>query len=249
MNPIARNTAAALATLVAVSFAPTAQAAGEWEWVVAPYLWAPTISTDLETNVPPDGGVSNENDFGNVLDKMDGAFEIHIEGQGDQFGLFADFTFLGLADEKEYARFDSESDLDARLFDAAAVWSPGAGAYGGWEVYGGLRYIDVDATVRLDPVNPAFGNTTIDAGDSFSDFLVGARYSWKVGERWGFTLRGDASFGDTEGTWLASAMGSYRTGNGAWYFGYRHMTGEFETRAASTELSLSGPLFGYGFRF
>ena len=235
--------------LVALSFAPSAQAAGDWDWVVAPYLWFPSISTDLETKVPPDGGVNNENDFGDVIDKLEGVFEVHIEGQGEQFGVMADFTFLGLGDEKEFARFDSETDLDARLFDAAVVWSPGPGSYVGWEMVAGLRYVDIDATFRLDPVNPAFGNTTIDGGDSFSDFLVGARYSWNVSPRWGITLRGDSSFGDTEGTWSAAATASYRTDSGLWLFGYRHMTGEFDTRNSNTEITLSGPVVGYGFTF
>jgi hypothetical protein len=235
--------------ILGASVAPSAHAAGDWEWMVAPYVWGPSVGTDLRTTVPPEGGISNDTDFSNVIDKLEGAFLIHIEGQGETFGVYADFTYLGLGDTRTFERFESESDLDARLFDAAAVWSPGAGAFDGWELYGGLRYIDVDATLRFDPVNPAFSSTTFDAGDSFSDFLIGTRYLWKINDRWGMSLRGDTSFGDTEGTYSLAVTGSYRTGNGAWYFGYKYFSLELETGNTNTELTLSGPLVGYGFRF
>lgn len=249
MNPTFRNASLLSSALAIAAFSPSAQASGDWEWIVAPYLWGPSVSTDLRTTEPPEGGASSDRAFSDIIDKLEGAFEIHIEGQGETFGVFADFTYLGLGDTRQFERFSSDSDLDARLFDAAAVWSPGPGAYHGWELFGGLRYLDVDATLRFDPVNPIFSSTTFDAGDSFSDFLVGARYHWKLGERWGMSLRGDTSFGDTEGTWSASATASYRTNNGAWFFGYRHLSVELETGNTNTDLTLSGPLVGYGFRF
>ena len=44
-----------------------------------------------------------------------------------------------------------------------------------------------------------------------NDFMLGARYTWSLSERWGLTLRGDGSFGDTEGTWNTSAVAPKRT--------------------------------------
>ena len=144
--------------------------------------------------------------------------------------MFTDFTFLGLADSNDRPRFHTESDLDARLFELAGVWSPGEGRYRGWEVFAGLRYIDVDLTVQFDPANPLFNTTTFDSSDSYNDFMVGARYTWALSDRWGLTLRGDGSFGDTEGTWNASAVANYRTAHGAWFFGYRYLNVELDHR-------------------
>lgn len=249
MNPIVRNATILTSALVAATFAPKAQAASDWDWLVAPYLWAPSISTDLRTTTPPNGGLASDVDFSDIIDKIEGAFEIHIEGQGEQFGVLADFTYIGLGDSRNFTRFNSKSDLDSILLDAAVVWSPGAGSYAGWELFGGLRYIDIDGSLRLDPVNPAIPSTTIDFGDSYTDFLLGTRYLWKLSDRWGMALRADTSFGDTEGTWSASATASYATTHGAWLFGYRHMSVEFETGSSNTDLILSGLQVGYGFKF
>jgi hypothetical protein len=239
---------AALCTVAPLCFALPAHAAEDWDWIVAPYVWAASIDTDLETRTPP-SSASSDNSFGDILDKLDGLLQIHIEGQGDRFGAFADFTYLGLSDGNDHRVFRTESDLDARLFELAAVWNPGGELFQGGEVFAGLRYIDVDLTLQLTPRNPAFAPVTVDSSDSFSDFMLGARYTWALSDRWGLTLRGDGSFGDTEGTWNVSAFANYRTRNGAWYFGYRHLDVEVDTGNANTNITMSGPAVGYGFGF
>jgi len=228
-----------------------AQAAGDtgWEWVVEPYGWLPSISTDLERNRPPAGGASTDTRFDALVDKIDGVFLVHAEGQNEHWGVFTDFIYLGLADSHDRPRFHTETDLDMRLFELAAVWSPGEGRYRGLEVFAGLRYIDVDLTAQLVPENPAFNTTSIDAGDSFSDLMIGLRYSWALSERWGLTLRGDGSLGDTEGTWNTSAVASYRMKRGAWLFGYRYLSIDLQARDSRTDIAFHGPMVGYGFVF
>ena len=241
----------ALMALAFACFSPTANAEGDdgWDWVVAPYLWAVNIGTDLQTTPPPSTGASTESDFGDVIDNLDGAFQIHAEGQGDRFGVFTDFSYLGLGHEGERAAFRTESDLDTRLFELAAVWNPADGRYRGFDVFAGLRYVDVDLTVQLDPVDPAFSTATVDAGDTYSDFMIGARYTWALSDRWGVTLRGDGSFGGTEGSWNTSAVANYRMKRGAWFFGYRYLTVELESANSQTEITLDGVQVGYGFIF
>ena len=251
MKTILQHATLATATLCLGGIASTAHAAnGEgWDWMVAPYGWAASVGTDLNTNQPPSGDLSTDTEFADIVDKIDGVFQIHVEGQGDQFGVFADFTYLGLADEKDRPRFRTQSDLDTRLFELAAVWSPGEDRYRGLDVFAGLRYIDVDMTVQIDPVDPLFDTVTVDTSKTYSDFMLGARYTWDLSERWGLTLRGDGSFGDTEGTWNTSAVAQYRTRRGAWLFGYRYMSIEVGTEDNNTEITMSGPMIGYGFKF
>jgi hypothetical protein len=240
------------ATLGLMRLSPAAHASdgGGWDWIVAPYVWMVNIQTDLGLDVAPPGGLDGDLDYPDVLSDLDGAFEVHAEGQGDDFGMFADFTFLGLADERDFDRFDSETDMDQRLFEAALVWSPGDERYQGLEVFGGLRYVDLDTTIELDPTNPDFGTTTFDSGNTYSDFMLGARYTFDLSERWGLTLRGDGSFGETEGTWNASAIANFKTNSGAWFFGYRYLEGELESDAGRTlDVTLHGAILGYGFMF
>ena len=138
---ILRHAGRCTALCMAGLFCPLAQAADDegWQWIVEPYGWAASIGTDLRRDQPPAGGVSTDTSFSAIVDKIDGAFQMHIEGQNEQWGLFTDFTYLGLSDERDRPRFRTESDLDARLFELAAVWSPGEGRYRGWDLFAGLR--------------------------------------------------------------------------------------------------------------
>lgn len=228
------------------SLGPAAHAAeGDgWHWLVAPYLWAASIDTDVRTNAVQ---ADVETDFSDIIDKLDGAFQMRLEGRGDHIGVFADVTYLSIDDDNNRARSRTESDLDTWLIDAAAVWSFGEDRYSGLDVFAGLRYVDVDLTLQVDPTNPLFDVVKLGNDKSYSDFMIGARYTWALSERWGLTLRGDGSFGDTEGTWNGSAFGEYRTRNGGWLFGYRYLSIEIEPD--NTEITMSGPVIGYGFSF
>lgn len=235
---------------VSALFATAKAADGEdWDWMVAPYGWAASIGTDLRTGKPPLGGNSTETDFDSIIDKIDGAFQVHGEGQGDHFGMLTDFTYLGLADDKDHPRFRTETDLDSRLFELAGVWSPGPDRYHGIEVLAGLRYIDVDLTVVFDPANPIFATSSFKSGQSYADFMLGARYHWKLSDRWKLTLRGDGSFGDTDGTWNASAVVNYKMTHGAWLFGYRYLSVEVGDSDHHVDITMNGPMVGYGFTF
>ena len=251
MNTITRAAkVAAFSIAVPLCFSLPANAAegGGWDWMVAPYLWATDIGVDLDTRFPRVSG-STDVSFGDIIDKLDGAFQIHAEGQGDSFGGFADLTYLSVSDSTDRPRVRTESELDTVLFELAAVWSPGEERFRGVDVFAGLRYLDMDVTTDLIPANPSLPSVRVDSGDSFSDFLLGVRYTWALSERWGLTLRGDGSWGDTDGTWNASAIAQYRTSNGAWLFGYRYLDIEIEKGDARSNITISGPGVGYGFRF
>ena len=80
--------------------------------------------------------------------------------------------------------------------------------------------------------------------------MIGARYTWALSPKWGLTVRGDGSWGDTDGTWNASALVQYHTdGGGSWAFGYRYLEADFENDGDKLGVSLSGPTIGYAFRF
>jgi len=238
-----------LLALAGASGLAQASPSGAWDWAIAPYLWGISVKTDLDTTTPP-VSISNDSKFDDVLDTLDGAFQVHAEGEGDDFGMFADFTYLGLADSDDRQFLRTESDLDARLFEVAGVWTPGTERGRGWGVFGGARVIDLDYTTVFIPNNPAFAPASIKQGETYTDFMLGARYTWAWSDRWSFTLRGDGSFGDTDGTWNASGVALYKTSNGAWAFGYRYLDVGFKrTQGHSLSMDLYGPEIGYAFRF
>lgn len=248
MNRRPVSSAGAPALLLACLAAPGSVLAEDWSWAVQPYAWASSIQSDLRTDVPPIEG-SSELEFRDILDKLDGSLQLHVEGGQARQGLFLDFTYLGISDRVSRSFADYEADLDTRLFEAAWVWSPSGRRLEALDLFAGVRYLDADISLRIDPVNPELVGRTLDVGDSYLDAMLGARYTWLLGPKWRVTARGDGSFGDTEGAWNASLIAQYRTSNGAWVFGYRHLRIEIEGGGADIDLTMSGPLAGYAFVF
>lgn len=246
---LTKNSLLKLAGLTVLLSAPIAQAsAAGWDWSATPYIWAPSISADLLNNAPPVEGGS-DSDFGNIIDKIDMGFLGHLEGQGDDFGAFADIIYLSLGDQKDFERVSTESSLDTTVFELAGVWSPGEQRNQGFEVLGGLRHIILDFSADFDPVNPELSNAKVQLDQSYSDLMLGGRYTGNFTEKWGYTLRADGSWGDTDGTMNLSALVDYKTNSGAWLFGYRYMTVELGDDDTDLDLTLMGPVVGYAFKF
>lgn len=247
-----------LTGLMAASPFASAKASDSWEWAVTPYLWLPSITVDADTNVPP-GGVSNDTSFEDVVDGLQGGFLFHVEGQGEQFGMLGDVMYISLGTSSEFTNFDTESDLDAQIWELAGVWNVDPDRYDGWDVIAGLRYIDLGLEMTFDPVNPAYSDVELDGGDTYSDFMIGARYIGNFDGKWGYNLRADGSWGGTEGTTNLEGNVTYKTSNGAWAFGYRYLTTTLKTdnklaNATSgddldLDITLSGPIFSYTWYF
>lgn len=242
-----RSAAMVMLGLIVASSSAWAQDPG-WDWMAGPYAWGAGIGTDMRTVRPPTDA-SGETSFSDIIDKLDGVFMVRVEGRSDRYGVFADFIYLGLADQTQRRVLSTSTDLDTRLLDAAFSVRLSGDREAGLDLFAGVRYIDVDVTVRFEPDNPEFETRTLDVGKTYVDLLMGGRYAWRFSDRWGMTLGVDASMGETEGTWSASAMASYRTRNGAWLFGYRYLEAELGNSNADVTIDMSGPVVGYGFRF
>jgi hypothetical protein len=239
----------ALATsmICGAAMSPAHASDGAWDWAVVPYLWGTEITTDTQVRGEP---VGTETEFSDIIDKLDFAFQIHAEGQGDQFGLFADYTYLSLSDDSNRDAFSLDASLDSTIFELAAVWSPGDERFTGFEAFAGLRYLNAEVDMKFDLTDPALPNQRRTLEKSFTDAMVGARYSARFNERWGMTLRGDGSFGDTDGGFNTSAILQYQMGRGVMAFGYRYMAIDLETGSGETvEMVMSGPIAGYVFKF
>lgn len=244
--PRARIPALVALALPAVMAAPVqAQAADGWQWMVAPYAWG--ITTRIDAGFPDPTGAQAQ--FDDILDTFDGGFQLHAEGRGGAWGGFADFTYLGLSDARERPGFHTETDFDTRLFELAAFWHPAAESDAGLDLFAGLRYADFDFTARLFPTNPLLPAFDRHSARTYSDLMLGARYTWALSDRWGLTLRGDGSWGQTDGTWNASAVVRYRMQNGEWLFGYRILHADLSDAGQTLRVRVDGPEIGYGFRF
>jgi hypothetical protein len=71
-------------------------------------------------------------------------------------------------------------------------------------------------------------------------------------ERWSLNTRGDASFGDSQGSLLARASLAYTVGakhQNRMLIGYQYKQMEFLENDVTTKIRLQGPVAGFNIRF
>jgi hypothetical protein len=107
-------------------------------------------------------------------------------------------------------------------------------------------------------VTPALTGNTRSASidDSYTDFLIGARYTGEINQNWFYRFRGDVSAGGTDGTWSLMGVGGYRFGkelNMSVLLGYRHLEIDLEEDKGpvtiSQDLTMSGPFVAFNYAF
>ena len=241
--------------LLSALFAVSAEADnGDVEWLVAPYAWLSDVS--LEQSPGGGGGDISASD---LLDKTDAVGMIRIEAAKDRWGMTLDYIFLDLSETRVISTpgpfvpisVSVTGQLDLTVFELGGVYRP-SGDDTGVQLLAGYRGISSDTTVLVTPEGGLTQRVDTDAG--LSDVFFGARYLYRY-ERWDFALRGDYSFGDSEGMLNLLGSAGFRFNDVfALQGGYRHAALEYEKTSAqgdptSTEIELSGPFLGLVFRF
>ena len=237
-----------LAALVA--FLPTAAAAQDAEWLVAPYGWLPDVTL----------GQSSESISGSdLLKKSDAAGMIRVEAAKNRWGISVDYLWLAMSDERTFelpnplpSPVAIRGEIDLGVLELAGVYRF-SGAAEGVNLLFGMRRINADKTLLIIPPDP-MPVERFDDDTSTTDVMLGARYLHRFGQRWDMTLRGDYSFGDSEGSLNLMASAGFRFNDTfATQFGYRHFELEYKDSSGdpgdSTEIELSGPFLGLVFRF
>ena len=175
---------------------PALAAADDTEWLVAPYLWLSDVTLDQSS------GVSGSISASDLLDKTDTAGMIRMEAVWNRWGFTVDYIFLGLSESialpPSPPNLNIILDLDVSIVELGGFFRP-SGTDSGVDYLFGVRNINVDRTLLL---TPSGGGPTrrFDSDPQFTDAFVGARFLHLFDNNWDLTLRGDLSFGDSEGT-------------------------------------------------
>ena len=256
-----------ISALLALISASQPSLADEIEWQIAPYIWAADVGLDLTINNDPALGISVP--FKNIVDKLDGAFMLHVEGRGatSNIGGFADIISLKISDSGVIAVGPGgpvlgdlvvETELSMGLYEAGGLLRFGDLSIDStvMDILIGARYVDVDQDLSITLPGPA--GTIIPRSISVSelDMLVGVRAIGKFTDRLGYQVRGDyAGFG-TDGTINLLASIGYTFGQGLFTLdlSYRYMSLELSDNLnnganSSSEIDLSGPALGFVFNF
>ena len=237
---------AACGAASAQTTSPQASGTAGWRWSVTPYLWGSDLKGDV--TFPSGQSIGGELKFNDILDHLDFAAMLHVEGHRREWGMFFDATYLSMSDDTTHGPISSDADIKFGMYELAAVFTPGAAA-GPFSAFAGVRFVDMTLDMVFSGPGP-IGPVSRSANKSYADFLIGARYVFSFSERWALSLRGDVGFGDTEQDWNATAMVGWRFGrqlNDAVLVGYRHLDVEVEEDGRKTEVQFDGPFLGVMF--
>ena len=248
-SPLRRVFAVALSSVLFSAAEVHAQDESDFGWSITPYLWATETRVDL-TFQDIDIG-TGEISFNDLLDVLDAAFMIHVEGGKGNWSAFGDLTYLKTSDSTERTLFFVDSESKQLFFDGAVAWWPG-GAGSNFNLYGGLRLSDFDDryTFRLVTDNTPVGERR--STKDYYDALLGLRYRFDFSDRWALLTQADASFGDSEGTYLLRASLAWTVGKrqqNRVLFGYQYKTAEFKDDDLRLDFDYQGPMVGFNFRF
>lgn len=232
----------------------------DWEWTIAPYLWA--ADTSLDISIADRREFDGSLGFDDLVDNLDFAAQLHAEGRRGHWGLLADATYLKTSDGKTVqsagplgaGEADIDTDAALGIYELGGFFRP-MGDGQGLDLLAGVRLIDFEQEVSITPSridNPYRS----DISSSLTDFFVGLRYQASLTDSLSLVLRGDYGSGDTESTWNALGMLAWRMGGSDHYqllLGYRYLEIELEEEkervAINTDLSMHGPVLGFAFRF
>ncbi len=237
---------------LALLLTPLLSVADEVEWLVAPYVWLSDITLDQSSG--PGGTISASD----LLDKSDSVGMIRVEAARNHWGFTLDYVFLSVSGNRNLMtpgplpiNISVIAELDTDIVELGGFYRPSGGDSGVQYLFG-IRNINVEQTLL---VTPSGGITQrFDSDPSFTDVFGGLRYLHRFNDKWDLALRGDYSFGDTEGTLNLLASVGYRFNSTfALNLGYRHLAIEFEDSSSgvseTTDIEMSGPLLGFLFRF
>jgi len=226
-----------------------AQEGDSFSWSITPYVWAPTTNIDLtirDNNIP-----ELEVPFPDLLDTLDAAFMVQVEGGKGNWSAFGDLTYLKTSDTSERTVFTIDVDSKQVYLDAAMAYWPG-GVGSPLSIFGGLRYSGFDETYGFSLTNSGDPVGVVPSGDDYYDALLGVRYRFDFSDRWQLLTHGDVSFGDSEGTYLVRANLGYVVGKrqqNRILFGYQYKSAEYSEGDLIKDFTMHGPMVGFDFRF
>lgn len=254
----AHNLALAVAAVTAAMAGGTVHAE-EWQWSATPYVWATDLS--VYVTAADRGIVDAEIPFEDLVETLDSAALVRVEGMRGQHGVAFDLFNVELVDThtielpgERDADLAIDSAIGLTILDATGVYDAGADGQGFSLVYG-ARVIeqrnDIEAALAHD--GTTVGTRSLDMTDTMVDGLVGFRYARELPHNLSYEFAADISTGDTEYTWSAGPTIGYTFGEREQYevtAGYRHMVVDFDTTEhVDADMTMSGVLLGFRIQF
>jgi len=162
----------------------------EWQWSVAPYLWAAGITGDVRL-----GTIESDIDidFSDIADVLAGAVLLHVETQNDRHGFFGDLVYMALEPDDKVVPLagNLRTELDSTILELGyQLKVMGNRGLRGLEF--GIRYWDFETSLQTE----FLGN--VERSRDWTDVFVGWRRSRDIGVNWRWVSRMNIGAGGSD---------------------------------------------------
>jgi hypothetical protein len=193
--------------------APLARAQ-DWDWSVAPYLWAAGIDGNaglgpLQTDI--------DVDFSDLVDVLAGAALIHVEAQRGDIGLFGDLVFLALESDADSGSSRGEVEFDTTIVELGYLRN-----LSDVGVEFGVRYWDFDLDIQ--PTNLA----ALERNQDWFDGFVGVRFDREINANWSWITRANLGAGGSDLSYGVDTTFGRKLGPGQFVFGLKLLDVDYE---------------------
>ena len=247
-----RLSVAMMVLLLLLSFSAHAEESDNttsWEYDATVYLWGANITTETPagTSVIP---------FYKLLNNLEMAFMGTFEARKDNWAFGADAIYMDL--ERDGGRSiagpeggiistSNEVALTAWVVTPTARYTLHQSEKGSFEIVGGFRYLNLDASARVYTQNVDLLNRS--TSESNWDAVIGARARINLNKKWYIPLYADIGTGDSDSTWQAMAGIAYRFESMDLTVAYRYLDYDFEDDLLLDGMTMKGPVAGLTFHF
>lgn len=239
------NTTRILALVLVLLSSSTWAQSGEWDWRIAPYLWAANISGEMSLG-PIDQDIDAS--FSDIFSNLEIGGSIFAEFGKDKHAVHFDYTYLRVRPDPTELAFPPGAELSTKL--TARFFEP---AYNyRWKGPNGPAFVVgarmTDMTVRMSPTNLP----SVSRGPSWWDYFVGIKTHNAISDKWDFGFYGTIGTGDSDLPWTAQAVFGRRYSNdnrlllGMRVWGVDYSEGQGLKRTA-LDLTYYGLVVGYEF--
>ena len=232
-------------------------AGASWEpgWSVAPYAWIAGVDGSIGAPSGPaePGGASRlDVDVDGALEEI--GFMFYAEWRGERWLVLFDSVWADVSQDADLSigqnlpGVRASAGIDGNVYLLAAGYRvsdwPNASLAG----YAGLRYYDIDTSIALEGgLLP--GPIETGSSSSWTDAVIGVRWSYRIGERWSLGAHADIGIGESDTSRQLAASAAYHYGWGAVVGGYRFLKLDAEIADYNVDLLLSGPMIGVSVPF
>jgi hypothetical protein len=236
----------AITVTLAASQAVAQSSSNEWQFAIAPYLWAAGMDGTMTI---ADQEADIDVPFSQIIEDLEFALMGHFDMRNERWVLSSDLIFVDLEDSQDLTRGTVKAGVDLTLFEVAGGYrvSPAV------TLLAGARWVDMGASLRH---SGEIVDEDADAGKSWIDPLVGVHAFAPLSERWWLGIRGDVGgFGvGSELTWQAYADIGFKVSDLITVFlGYHAIDIDYEEGSGLQRIALdvlvSGPQLGVVFTF